>query len=403
MANPLSPSDKIFRILVLAIPFTIAFPIRLNSLIVLLAVAAYIFCLIQGKVEFKKAVREPVFVLCGIQLLVIFAGLLRTENMSQGWSIVERMAFIAVFPLLVAHARTIGMKTNDMLSSFSVGVISITIIAFIINIINGISLGKGHSAYTDAVLIHPTYLSLYLTISFFYVLDIVQHGRRVILPRILTLLLAVLAYTGFMILFLRSQMGLAVFIIVALFYVVIQLKARARIVAAILFVFAFLAFLLDPHRVTTVLDTYGENVSTAVDQRFSVWSGTLAGIATAPVFGAGTGDAQQLINEGYKVTGYTEGIDLSFNAHNQYLQFLAQNGIVELLCFIALFFYAFGRSVKTTPGIFLLFNLAVTLIMVVESFLTVQKGIVFYYFFVSVFLLLPSDPPKTERTGAIGV
>ena len=126
-------------------------------------------------------------------------------------------------------------------------------------------------------------------------------------------------------------------------------------------------------------------------ERFSVWQGTIEGIKTAPFFGAGTGGEQKLINEGYAKTGYQEGIDNSYNAHNQYLQFMARNGILELGCFLTLLIYSFKQSLKIPNYTFLMFNMSVTLIMFTESFLDVQRGIVFFYFFLCAFIYLPYE------------
>jgi O-antigen ligase len=135
-------------------------------------------------------------------------------------------------------------------------------------------------------------------------------------------------------------------------------------------------------------------VSTAVEQRFSVWDGSLKGLSHSPVFGGGTGGEQALINEGYASINYQEGIDNSYNAHNQYLQFLTRNGIPELLCFLALFVYAFRQSLKSPGNMFMMFNIMVLFMMFVESFLDVQKGILFFYFFLCVFLVEPNLETK---------
>jgi O-antigen ligase len=249
----------------------------------------------------------------------------------------------------------------------------------------------GHTYFADIVLIHPLYLSTYFIFIFFFLLETLRTKRDVLNTLSKVGVTIALIFIVGMLLFLRSQMSLITFVMLLVMYAIIILKRRAWLVTFVLFTIALLVFLLDQNRVTTFFDTYGKNVSTALDQRFSVWRGAIEGIKTAPFFGAGTGGEQELINEGYSKTGYQEGIDNSYNAHNQYLQFMARNGILELGCFLALLIYSFRQSLKMTNYTFLMLNMSVTLIMFTESFLDVQRGIVFFYFFLCAFIYLPYE------------
>ncbi|GCC52472.1 hypothetical protein SanaruYs_27090 [Chryseotalea sanaruensis] len=169
----------------------------------------------------------------------------------------------------------------------------------------------------------------------------------------------------------------------------IVLKKRGWWVAFILLLVTLLTFLLDKDGTPDFINTYGRTVSKAFDQRLMIWQGAIEGIKQAPLFGAGTGDTQVLLNEGYAKIGYEEGISNNYNAHNQYLQFMARNGLVELLCFLAILSYSFWKSSKQSNYTFLMFNMLVALVMLTESFLSVQKGIAFFYFFLMVFNYLP--------------
>ena len=298
--------------------------------------------------------------------------------------------FIFIFFFLLETARTKKlMLTNLSLAGIGVALISITgIIFFLRSQMSLITFAMLLVMYTIIILKRRAWL---VTFIFFFLLETARTKKLMLTNLSLAGIgVALISITG-IIFFLRSQMSLITFAMLLVMYTIIILKRRAWLVTFILFTIALLVFLLDQNRVTTFFDTYGKNVSTALDQRFSVWQGTIEGIKTAPFFGAGTGGEQQLINEGYAKTGYQEGIDNSYNAHNQYLQFMARNGILELGCFLTLLIYSFRQSLKMPNYTFLMFNMSVTLIMFTESFLDVQRGIVFFYFFLCAFIYLPYE------------
>ena len=324
-------------------------------------------------------------------------GLVFTSDVANGWRAAERSAFPIAFLLIVYQFQKFNITVFKLIIAFAIGCFVIILYGFGFALIalSGDEQKQlfefGHTYFTDIILIHPLYLSIYFIFVFFFLLETVRLKRPFLnTPSKVGVTIALMFIIG-MLLFLRSQMSLIIFAMLLVMYTIIILKRRAWLVTFVLFTIALLVFLLDQNRVTTFFDTYGKNVSTALDQRFSVWRGAVEGIKTAPFFGAGTGGEQQLINEGYAKTGYQEGIDNSYNAHNQYLQFMARNGILELGCFLALLIYSFRQSLKIPNYTFLMFNMSVTLIMFTESFLDVQRGIVFFYFFLCAFIYLPYE------------
>jgi O-antigen ligase len=255
---------------------------------------------------------------------------------------------------------------------------------------------SGHITFSDYLEIHPTYFSVYLIFIFFFLVEFLRMSNLPLKPREKFGVWAALLFIVGMMLMIRSQMGLLVFAILLVFYGIIILKRRAWLVTLALFTIGLLSYLLDTNRVTTWFDSYGRNVSSALDNRILIWQGTWEGVKSAPIFGAGTGGQQLLINIGYVKLGFTEGIEKSYNAHNQYLQFLARNGFVELACFLLFMTYAFRRSLTMSSHGFMMFNMTVTLIMLVESFLSLQSGIVFFYFFSLAYIFLPYTTGTAE-------
>ncbi|MEK6780179.1 MAG: O-antigen ligase family protein [Bacteroidota bacterium] len=388
--------DKIFFILLLTISLTISLPIRINAIVTVSAFTVFAILIVSLGNFSREFIKSPVFNLLAIQFILLLIGLLYTSDIEKGMSDVERSSFILAY-LIISQYPLKKMTVSYLILAFAAGCFSITFygLYYALFVLTGGQQKQvfelGHTYFADIILIHPLYLSIYFIFIFFFLLETARTKKLMLTNLSLAGIgVALISITG-IIFFLRSQMSLITFAMLLVMYTIIILKRRAWLVTFILFTIALLVFLLDQNRVTTFFDTYGKNVSTALDQRFSVWQGTIEGIKTAPFFGAGTGGEQQLINEGYAKTGYQEGIDNSYNAHNQYLQFMARNGILELGCFLTLLIYSFRQSLKMPNYTFLMFNMSVTLIMFTESFLDVQRGIVFFYFFLCAFIYLPYE------------
>lgn len=396
--KPFSFTGKgILEIIPMIIAFSLPLPLRISSIIMTTSVALYIMVSLKTGGLRKNFFREPLFILIAMQITIVLVGLLFSLDIKQGIRDLERVAFLPGTLLLIYFWKAYDIKTTDLLFWLLAGCVVIiswggvyTLFFLDSNSRNAI-LSSGHSYFTDIILIHPTYLSAYLIVLFFFLAENIRTKSRTLSTNKKSVFAGLLLFIVTILFFIRSQMGLLTFITVLIIYGVILLKKRARMVTFVLFTSAFVVFLVDRHRVATFLDTYGKNVSSALDQRFSIWQGSIRGIQSSPLFGGGTGGEQVLINRGYEQTGYQEGIEKAFNAHNQYLQYLARNGVVELLCFLAILIYGFKKSLQHNNHVFLMFNITVTLIMFAESFLSVQRGIVFFYFFMCAFVLLPYE------------
>ena len=388
---------RVLFFLALLLAFSIALPIRVNAIVTVSLFSVFALLTWFSSGVTKQNILSPIFLLISILIMILLIGLVHTSEIKNGISDMERSFFMIAFLTTIYRFENLGITVFHLIWAFTVGCFGVTFygLSYALMFLSSDEyrqvLTLGHTYFADIILVHPTYLSAYFIFIFFFLMETLR-TRRTILSIFSTTGIGVAAIFIIAILFLlRAQTGLITFGMLFVIYAIIILKRRAWLVTFLLFTVSLLVFLLDSSRVATFFDTYGKNVSSALDQRFSVWRGTIEGIKTAPFFGAGTGGEQQLINKGYAITGYQEGIDNSYNAHNQYLQFLARNGIPELLCFLALLFYSFRQSLKMPNYTFLMFNMAVTLIMFTESFLDVQRGIVFFYFFLCAFIYLPYE------------
>lgn len=388
---------KIEPYTVCLLAMSIPFPVRVTGFIIFMVTVSYAVYLLVFKKYDRTLLRDPLFILLVVSFIILLLGLL-WGNYKSGWMELERGLFLVSLPFVVFHsAKNSSLAIWQIVASFFLGCFLTSMVAWfhVFWYADYSILTDGHTRFTDILDIHPTYLSSFFIFSFFY---FVEWLRKIRTTDSITLRVAAgfsCLYSFGMIFFLRSQIAMLSFVILLLIYLIIRQKRRAWLVTFILFTIVFLTYLLDTHRVATLFDRYGKNVSTALDGRAKLWRGVLEAIRISPVFGAGTGAEQALINRGYEAVGYNEGVENSYNAHNQYLQFWVRNGLLELGCFLFLLVFLFLRALKLRSFSYLIFLMMVSMIMFTESFLNVQKGIVFFYFFACVFTMVSEDQSTT--------
>lgn len=370
--------------------FSIPLGIKFHNIAVILFLVLCIMRIKWRETFSLKWQEQPVPVLYFLHVIIIVFGLLHSVNLEAGFNDLERAIYaIAVLPIIYLMWST-GESVSRLLKFFSIGCIGVTLFGFtsswialrtfsFVEVIQ-----HGHLSFITYADIQPLYLSVYLILVLFFLLETVRI-KSVSIARTTKYALYVLCILIIgMIVFLRTKTALLLLPMLLVVYLVLLLKKRGWAVVFLLMAIGILTFLLDKNSSPNVIDQYGA-VSKAFDQRVFIWRGALEGIKESPWFGGGTGAAQDVLNKGYQKIGYTEGIEQEFDAHNQYLQFIARNGVVELVVFLAILVYSFWRSLKVQNYTYLMFNILVALVMLTESFLSVQKGIVFFYFFTLAF------------------
>lgn len=376
---------------------TIPLPIKYHNfafaLLFILSVVSIPWKEISWKnLEFRKL---PALIL--MQFLIIAAGLMYTSNISAGLHDLERALYPVIVLPVILGMRHANISLHKLLQFFSFSCLTLTLYGFFYatyqsNTSSFIEvIGVCHKDFVEYARIQPLYLSIFLIFVLFFCLESIRIRHQ----NLSTASKCVLVITSLLVIvivcLLKSKTALLLLPILLIIYLVIVQKKRGWLLAFSIMLVCLVVLLLDKNNSHNMIDKYGA-VSKAFDQRMLIWKGAIEGIRESPFFGAGTGGTQELLNSGYRKTGFEEGITNEYNAHNQYLQFIARNGILELLVFLVMLVYSFWRSSKHTNYTYLMFNILVTFVMFIESFLSVQKGIVFFYFFFLAFNYLESKP-----------
>ncbi len=203
--------------------------------------------------------------------------------------------------------------------------------------------------------IHATYLSMLLVLSIIYSIQhlIKNSGRHF---SIFYFFCATVQCLGLIQLSSKSALiSLFITLVIGFPWFVIKKENRKFFLLKILAVFAlFTIFIMSFHAfrvryLTTLRYDLNENIGIVEKNgRYDRWNTAFYLIQKAPLFGTGAGsEIPQLRNLYYERKMY-ESYLVSLNAHNQYLSFMINSGLVGLLVYLATLAWGLWESVRKT-------------------------------------------------------
>lgn len=372
----------------------------------LLLIGFGVHTLIHCRTADLRRLRNPdMWLLISIYLLGALA-LVYSPDRQEGANIMTRQLAIFLFPVLFS------LSTLDLsrckLSLFTWFAISctITIIYLYADALLSIhqfrkpfsalfTLAYMNHNFSLPIGIHATYLSLYVAfaivilfyllsiepvswLKFFYAgcLLVLLAGLMQLSSRAVFIALLLVINTCFPLLLYPAWQRLKLS--------VIALLASAALLFIILGVDAF------KERYISELkkDLAERSAMMEVDEpRMARWEAMLGLVKKSPVIGYGTGAEKEMLKATYfEKKLYTSYLN-EFNTHNEYLSFLLKTGLIGLGLFLLLLFTGFRRAWRNRDLLFMSFMLFITVVCVSENLLDLNKGIFFYGFFFSLFLL----------------
>lgn len=256
--------------------------------------------------------------------------------------------------------------------------------------------------FSEPIGLHATYLSIYVMLSVstcFYIIFHQRNGKKSKYFFCLVILIA-----GLIQLSSRSVFICMCLIIVAGIPVFL-LKGKIRLQFFIIFLVAFTLIILAILNVSPLKKRYltdfendlGENVVTSdfSETRMERWSMEMGLIKQSPIIGYGNGSEKYLLKEDYFKNKFYKSFLLELNAHNQYLSFLINTGIIGLLLYLYVLYFGFSVAIRRKDFIFISFLILIGIVSVSENILAVNKGVLFYSFFYS--LLMSTDSKKDSH------
>ncbi len=236
----------------------------------------------------------------------------------------------------------------------------------------------------------------------------------------------ILSVCIFLLLFFRSagfKKGKYIVYSLILFVGLVQLSSRATIIAAlIIIVFIVPLFVLQGKKrlifflsalsftvlifaiimqVTTLKKRYIYDLENDLSEyrdpgdltesRMARWNLECRLIQKSPVLGYGTGSEKFVLKDSYFENKFYRSYLLGLNAHNQFLSFLLTAGLIGLMIYLYLFYYGLRIAIKQKDFLLLSFLVILLIVSLSENMLAVSKGVLFYGFFFSFFLLTGSN------------
>ena len=124
-----------------------------------------------------------------------------------------------------------------------------------------------------------------------------------------------------------------------------------------------------------------------LEPRITRWKYILQLAEKSPIAGYGTGSERELLKQTYFENKLFNSYLHELNSHNQYLGILVETGIWGLLVFLLTLFAGFVAAIRQKNILFLGFLIIVCVVSFSENILDTNKGIFFYSFFFSLFVL----------------
>jgi O-antigen ligase len=131
-----------------------------------------------------------------------------------------------------------------------------------------------------------------------------------------------------------------------------------------------------------------------VEPRLERWKIAAELISHSPVIGHGAGSEIELLQEQYFAKKFYSSYLHRLNAHNEYLSMLIKTGICGLAVYLATLAYGFKKAIAKRDVVFFSFMILIAIVSLSENLLDADKGVMFYSFFFSFFVLATEHQDK---------
>lgn len=395
--------SSIFRIaltlLTFAVPLLVA---SWHGKLIVLLVITWLFLRAKNNLR----VKEWPFLLILLALNIIhLLGLMYSENLTHGFSLIETFgpSIIIVWIVLSSDSVLDEKSIKSFIISFVSGVVTLNLasLAFISkdlwdpkNLQSNIILANQH-----IVSIHPAYVSLFLSFSIFFIIDQyfpLRTVNRKILGWVLFGLVVISAY----LIWINSRTGILSFFVAFVFYSFYRFRGRTRIVSlsllAVMFIVIFSVpfskerFINTPRQVLfdhTLNQSSDPNIYPLLARKM-IFKSSLDLVKWPEIlFGYGTGDFRDVLNESLKQNGYHALAEKSMDQHNEYFAQLHRHGIIGLGLFLSLLIIPFRYALKYRSPLLAVFIILFSITALFENVWSAQKGVTFFALFCPLLML----------------
>jgi O-antigen ligase len=342
------------------------------------------------------------------------------QNTSSGLSEIEKKLSYLLFPILFASVAALDSKKIILIFKVFVGAVLISTV-FAISMGLYSTLASGSLYYYDPnkqvvfnnfmyhrlgsyVGLHAVYLAEYVLFSLAITVHYgVQHFKKWTLKK-RVLYFVLISYFLLIIFLLKSAAILIILLASILVFFIYYLakysssvSLRAKVILPIIAIFLIATLGMRAYKKIGFKANYftydlaepGGGNWNAINLRLAKWDATLIAIKNNWLLGVGPGNTEHIMDKTYKNIGFDYALQLHYNPHNQFLHTFLALGIFGISTLCMLIASLLVSSFRKKDVVFIIFLVSLALFSVSESTLAVNKGIVFFTLFGTIFSYLP--------------
>ncbi len=393
---PRSASSRFYFLLLLAMftmPFTIWLMLPIAICMIVNWITEWNWKEKWENLRARKAL--PALICLTLPYLMLIPGWLTSCNKSEATAYFDCYLWLLIAPVILLTSKPDALTKRHLHTALGLFTLSIVDHILIILCIAGYKFAQtGNPNYfyysTFSEFLHPSYVAMYATFGFFFLLHTLKENWHVenISLRILKMGMMAILLVG--VILLQSKAGVLCFLILNVIWIAHFFIKRKRYLSGILVLcLLFGGSLLLYHsgwiKKNRLMETveqirnhkenpYGTDSS---EIRLTLWKTSKEIIRENMPWGVGTGDVKQEIKLHALEKNYTNLIRRQYNAHNQYLQSLLEIGIPGFIALLSLCLYPVYYSIRQKNLLYFSFAIMVIFNLSVECMLSVRAGVDF--------------------------
>jgi len=344
--------------------------------------------------------------LAGLIGLLNLLGLLYSSNIPKGFALVERSAITVALPVMIVMVGPSKEEVDRVVYFFTITCLVACSYCLVFSLwrvyqegglVNQAKMSDRTYYYfinneltESALSISPIYLGLYVNLCIGYLLIRVFIRKDRSKSSIALLLL--LHFFQALIFAVSAILGLLAMWSLIVIWLALHLSVKKRIALLGVFAGLFIALTFSIYNIKPLHDRIFVSLEydltrvhvsnwTGITIRLAVWQCAVEAIRDTPVFGHGTGDAEEALSKAFKNRGFELAEMLTMNAHNQYLHSYIMHGILGIMVILVVLIFPLYSSVVEKNYLLTIFIALFALGFLTEVILVVQKGLVFFSIF----------------------
>ena len=377
--------DKILYFLLSLVLITLPFPsYSLNSkAIILLAVYWLFYNSLSEKVSLFKQNKHSYYLFISL-FLVLLLSILFSDNYLEGFRLLGKRISLVLLPLIIF---TIKIKKNIvafLLHYFSLSVIISSFFALtkvLFFKFNNLGDYLNYSLFGQFLNKHTTFFALFTVIAILYFINqILINKKHVIIQIIVIIYLLVILY------FLSVRVSIVALIISTFILLLSVNKEKGKYIALSFFLLGVL-FFISPNFQKRFHNMKSGSTFHDISYRYKHWEININEVFKKNIiFGYGLGSNRIEIYQSYKEQKLTNAYKEKYNAHNQYLEYYVQFGLIGFFIFLFINFMIIRRLLRKQVLLHLSIYSLFLIFMLTDSTLERHSGIVLFSLLIPLFI-----------------